>query len=286
MGKTERCAAVVVAASHRLVRPHRRGDRTEFGGHSRTASGARPPGAGRCPMSTDALVAAPYVTSALGIGGVAVLVSRRHELVERWIVWCVTAVLVGGAVVLGGPARVLLASALGVIAAWELSRLRRLPLWDTVSLCGVVGALPVLAAFEPAVVGRVLLVAPLVLALPAILPSDTASGAERAVSSAVRTGVAGRAGRDRHPRSGDAGRRRCCCLRGRRCRMGVRPGCRRPEADSALTQQDGGRRCRRRTGGSGIAGTGRTAHPPDRACGSGAPLSVICSSRWSSAGQA
>lgn len=134
-------------------------------------------------MSTEALVAAPYVTSALGVGGVAVLVSRRRELVERWLVWCVTAVLVGGAVLLGGPARVVLASALGLVAAWELGRLRQLPRLDLVFLAALVGALPVLAYLEPDSVVRVLLAAPLVLALPAILQSDTERGAERTVSS-------------------------------------------------------------------------------------------------------
>ncbi len=134
-------------------------------------------------MSTEALVAAPYVTSALGVGGVAVLVSRRRELVERWVVWCVTAALLGGAVLIGGPARVVLASLLGVVAAWEVGRLRRLPRVDVALLGAVVAVLPVVAYVAPDAVGRVLLVAPLVLALPAILQSDTEHGAERTVSA-------------------------------------------------------------------------------------------------------
>jgi phosphatidate cytidylyltransferase len=99
------------------------------------------------------------------------------------VVWCVTAVLVGGAVLFGGHALVVLAATLGVVAAWEFGRLRRLPWLDTVVLGGVVGALPVLAYLAPDATGRALLMAPLVLALPAIVQSDTASGAERAVSS-------------------------------------------------------------------------------------------------------
>jgi phosphatidate cytidylyltransferase len=133
-------------------------------------------------MSTEALVAAPYVTSALGVGGVAVLVSRKRELVERWVVWCVSAALVGGAVLVGDPGLVLLASALGGVAAWEFGRLRQLSCLDTVLLVVVVGALPVVAYVAPDTVGRVLLVAPLVVALPAIVQSDTAHGADRMLS--------------------------------------------------------------------------------------------------------
>jgi phosphatidate cytidylyltransferase len=133
-------------------------------------------------MSTEALVAASYVTSALGVGGVAVLVSRKRELVERWVVWCVSAALVGGAVLLGDRGLVLLACALGGAAAWEFGRLRRLCRLDTVLLGVVVGALPVLAYAAPDAMGRVLLVAPLVVALPAIVQSDTVQGADRMLS--------------------------------------------------------------------------------------------------------
>ncbi len=133
-------------------------------------------------MSGEALVAAPYVTSALGVGGVAVLVSRRRELVERWVVWCLTAALVGGAVVLGGVALVVLATTLGVIAACEYSRLHRLPPVDATVVAVVVAVLPVLAFLSPSSVGRGLLLLPLVVALPAMLTGDTTQGSERTVS--------------------------------------------------------------------------------------------------------
>ena len=134
-------------------------------------------------MSGEALVAAPYVTSALGVGGVAVLVSRRRELIKRWVVWCLTAALVGGAVVVGGIALVALATGLGVIAACEYSRLHRLPPVDSTVIAVVVGVLPVLAYLSPSSVGRVLLLLPLVAALPSLLAGDTTAGSQRTVSA-------------------------------------------------------------------------------------------------------
>ncbi len=134
-------------------------------------------------MSGNVLVAAPYVTAALSVGGVAVLASRRRELIERWVVWCITAAVVGAAVLVGPLALALLATVLAVVGASEFARLRGLPRTDAVWLAVVIGALPWLALATPGAVARLLLLAPLVVALPALLQSDVAFGAERVISA-------------------------------------------------------------------------------------------------------
>ncbi|MFL6182802.1 MAG: phosphatidate cytidylyltransferase [Actinomycetes bacterium] len=134
-------------------------------------------------MSTEALVAAPYVTAALGVGGVAAVASRKRELIERWVVWCLTAAVLGAALVLGQFALAALASILGAISAHEYGRLRGMPTTDAVWLGIVVGALPVVALLTDGNLS-VLAIAPLLAAAPAMLQADVSLGAERAVSGA------------------------------------------------------------------------------------------------------
>ena len=133
-------------------------------------------------MSTDALVAAPYVTAALGAGGVAVVASRRRELIERWVVWCITAAVLGIALLFGATTMALLATVLGIVSATEYARLRRVPRVDAVWLSAVVGALPLIALMAPDRLSQLLLLAPLLVALPAMWQADVAFGSERAVS--------------------------------------------------------------------------------------------------------
>jgi phosphatidate cytidylyltransferase len=135
-------------------------------------------------LSTNALAAAPYVTAALGAGGVAVLASRRRELIERWLVWCATAGLVGLAVLLGVAGLAVLASVLGVVGAAEYARLRRLPRSDAAALCLVLAALPWLAVTLPDRWSQLWLLLPLVAALPAIWQGDVVRGGDRLVSTA------------------------------------------------------------------------------------------------------
>jgi phosphatidate cytidylyltransferase len=142
-------------------------------------------------MSTEALVAAPYVTAALSVGGAAAVASRKRELIERWVVWCLTAAALGAALVLGPIALAALASTLGVIGAHEYARLRGMPRIDALWLSAVVGVLPVVVLLTAGDLS-VLAIAPLVAAVPAMFQADVSLGSERAFSGVF--GVAWLAG--------------------------------------------------------------------------------------------
>jgi phosphatidate cytidylyltransferase len=124
--------------------------------------------------------ATPFVAGALGISGLAVLRSRRRELVRRWTTWLVTAPLVGGAFLLGRPAVAALAAVLGAVGAWELARLWLLPRADRLVLMTGAVAAPVLAVTEPSWLGRTAIGVPLLAAVPALLDGDAERGATRA----------------------------------------------------------------------------------------------------------
>jgi phosphatidate cytidylyltransferase len=83
---------------------------------------------------------------------------------------------------MGPVAMTVLATTLGVVSAMEYSRLRGLPRADAVWLSTVVGSLPLIAFVTPERVGHLLIVAPLLVALPAMWQADVAFGSERAVS--------------------------------------------------------------------------------------------------------
>jgi phosphatidate cytidylyltransferase len=134
-------------------------------------------------MSAAVVPVVPLVTVALTAGGVAVLVSRRRQLVERWVVWCVTAALVGGAALLGTPAMVLLAGVVGAVGAWEYSRLARLQRGDLVVLVTLALLLPVGAALVPDRLTGALLLLPLACALPSLVDGDTEQGGRRTVGA-------------------------------------------------------------------------------------------------------
>jgi phosphatidate cytidylyltransferase len=138
-------------------------------------------------MSTALVPVAPLVSVALTAGGLAVLVSRRRELVDRWLVWCVTAALVGGAALLGTPAMVLLAGAVGVVGAWEYSRLAQLRPGDLRVLVALAVLLPVGAALVPDRLIGALLLLPLVCALPSLVDGDTEQGGRRTVGAVFGT---------------------------------------------------------------------------------------------------
>jgi phosphatidate cytidylyltransferase len=128
------------------------------------------------------LVAAPYVAGALGVSGAAVVASGRAELIKRWATWCLTAPIVGGALLLGPVAVTALASMLGAVAAWELARLTGLREPERRLLLGVAALLPVLAFMTPDRLTGVLLLLPALFVLPTI-----ARGAAAGVAGASAT---------------------------------------------------------------------------------------------------
>src|SRR3954471_3609223 len=122
---------------------------------------------------------APYLATALGGSGVAVVASRKRELIAKWFTWMLAAPIVAGALAFGAPGAVVLAAALGVVAAWEYARLVRLPRADLVVLSVAAVAVPLLAWLLPTVLARpgALLAVPLVAAAPALLRGDARDGA-------------------------------------------------------------------------------------------------------------
>ena len=138
-------------------------------------------------MSAEVLVAAPYVAGALGVSGAAVFASGRAELIKRWATWCLTAPIVGGALLVGPIAVTALASLLGAVAAWELARMTRLRTPERLLLLGVAAVLPVLAAWSPDRLTGLLVLLPVLFVLPTIARGEAAgvAGASTAVFGAV-----------------------------------------------------------------------------------------------------
>jgi phosphatidate cytidylyltransferase len=81
-----------------------------------------------------ALDTAPFVATALGVGGVGVGLSRKRELILRWCVWAAAAPLVGGALLLGAPGAAALATALGLVCESSMDCRARLPRLDVLVL--------------------------------------------------------------------------------------------------------------------------------------------------------
>jgi phosphatidate cytidylyltransferase len=125
-----------------------------------------------------------WVTVALlAITGVAVLVSRKPELIRRWTSWMMIAPAFGIPIWLGrGPAAVL-AAALGVVAVAEYARLAKLRRVDGAMLLALAVLYPVAAWLRPSLLGY----APIVIlacALPSLFSSDTEHGGTRTTFTA------------------------------------------------------------------------------------------------------
>ena len=131
-------------------------------------------------MSASVATTAPYVAGLLGAGGLGVAVSGRRELVARWTTWAVSAPLVGGALLLGAPGAAVLAAGLGVVAAWEYARLVGLARTDRAGLLVAAVAVPALTLHAPAALPRLVLLVPVLAALPALVSGDTTGGGRRA----------------------------------------------------------------------------------------------------------
>jgi len=125
-----------------------------------------------------------WVTVALlAITGVAVLVSRKPELIKRWTSWMFIAPAFGIPIWLGrGPAAVL-AAVLGVIAVAEYVRLAKLSRVDAGVLLALAVLYPVAAWLRPSLLG----LAPIVIlacALPSVFGSDAEHGGTRTTFTA------------------------------------------------------------------------------------------------------
>jgi phosphatidate cytidylyltransferase len=122
-----------------------------------------------------------WVTVAvLVIGGIAVLTSRKPELIQKWTTWVFIAPVVGIPVWLGRGPTAVMAAALAVVAVMEYARLVKLSRIDT----GVLLALSVLYPLAAWLHPSLLALAPIVVlacALPPVLSGDVEHGGRRTV---------------------------------------------------------------------------------------------------------
>ena len=125
-----------------------------------------------------------WVTVAvLAVAGIAVLISRKHELVQKWRTWVLIAPAVGLPVWLGHGTSAGLAAALAVVAVIEFARLVELGRADTYVLVALAVAYPLAAWLRPSL----LQLAPIVVllcAVPSVLEGDVENGAKRTAFTA------------------------------------------------------------------------------------------------------
>jgi len=121
--------------------------------------------------------------SILAIAGIAVLVSRRRELIQKWTTWVLIAMVVGIPFWMGKGATAVLAAALAVVAVIEFARLVKLSRLDTYLLLALAVLYPLAAWQRPSL----LTFAPIVVlacALPSVLSGDIENGARRTAFTA------------------------------------------------------------------------------------------------------
>jgi phosphatidate cytidylyltransferase len=119
----------------------------------------------------------------LVIGGIAVLVSGRRELIQKWTTWLMIAPVVGIPIWIGRGTTAILAAALAVVAVLEYARLVKLAKVDTGLLLGLGVLYPLAAWLHPSL----LALAPIVVlacALPAVFGGDVEHGGRRTTFTA------------------------------------------------------------------------------------------------------
>lgn len=133
-------------------------------------------------ITVESLV--PYLAGALVLGGVAVALTRRRELMIRWCSWAAAVPVVTGLVWVGRPGAAALAIVVGVVAAVEFGALMRLG-WIVEAILAIAVTGVVLTAWQaPEHVLRVVGVGMLAVAAVPILAGDTTHGLHR-LSSGV-----------------------------------------------------------------------------------------------------
>ncbi|GKQ39787.1 phosphatidate cytidylyltransferase [Streptomyces sp. A012304] len=129
-------------------------------------------------MTTVASLA-PYLGGALALGGVAVVASRRRELMIRWCAWAVGVPLVTAAFWWGRPGAAAVAVVVGVIAVLEYGGLMRLGWPDRIVLAAAVTAVVLAAWLAPGQVLRVVAAGALAVAAVPLLTGDAVDGGRR-----------------------------------------------------------------------------------------------------------
>jgi phosphatidate cytidylyltransferase len=127
----------------------------------------------------------PYLAGALAVGGIAVAVSRRREMIRRWCAWAVGIPAVTGAFWLGPPGAAVIAAVAAVIAAVEFGALVRAPWLDraalAIALVGLIGTV----WLSPEHVLRAAGIGALLVATVPVLAADTSGGLRRAADGVL-----------------------------------------------------------------------------------------------------
>ena len=125
-----------------------------------------------------------WVTVAiLAVAGIAVLISRKHELVQKWRTWVLIAPAVGLPVWIGHGTSAGLAATLAVVAVVEYARLVSLGRADTCGLWYWVWLYPLAAWLRPSLLQFAPIVV-LLCAAPSVLEGDVDNGAKRTAFTA------------------------------------------------------------------------------------------------------
>jgi phosphatidate cytidylyltransferase len=121
--------------------------------------------------------------SILVIAGIAVLASRRRELIQKWTTWVLIAPVVGIPIWIGRGTTAVLAAVLAVIAVIEYARLVKLSRVDTCLLLGLAVLYPLAAWLRPSLLGLAPIVV-LACALPSVFSGDVEHGGTRTTFTA------------------------------------------------------------------------------------------------------
>lgn len=119
----------------------------------------------------------------LAVAGIAVAISRKRELVQKWTTWVLILPVVGIPIWIGRGPTAALAAILAVIAVLEYARLSGLPSVDRTILLACAVLFPLVAWLRPQLVGLAPIVA-LACALPSVLAGDTLDGVRRTAFTA------------------------------------------------------------------------------------------------------
>jgi len=115
----------------------------------------------------------------LALAGIAVLVSRKRELIQKWTTWVAILPVIGIPIWWGRGFTTVLAAALALVAVREYVRLVKLNRIDSALLFALGIAYPAAALWQPHLL-NLAPVAVLACALPAVVAGDVADGSRRA----------------------------------------------------------------------------------------------------------
>ncbi|WP_221933728.1 phosphatidate cytidylyltransferase [Aeromicrobium piscarium] len=118
----------------------------------------------------------------LALSGIAVAISRKRELVQKWTTWVLIVPVVGLPIWFGRGPTAVLAIVLALVAVREYTKLVGLRPWDSAILYALAVVYPLAAWQTPSLLALAPLVV-LLCALPAILSGDTADGVSRSAFS-------------------------------------------------------------------------------------------------------